>query len=80
MFASADTKNMDKATGDNLVDGTPVNFASNTLEIAVPPDNPAEIASLQDLTKPGVKVVVCAPAGAVRLGDREDRDGHRDHA
>ena len=38
---------------DNLVDGTPVNFASNTLEIAVPPDNPAKIASLPDLAKPG---------------------------
>jgi molybdate transport system substrate-binding protein len=62
VFASADTNNMDKATGDNLIDGTPVTFASNTLEIAVPPDNPAKIASLQDLTKPGVKLVVCAPA------------------
>jgi molybdate transport system substrate-binding protein len=62
VFASADTKNMDKATGDKLVDGTPVNFAANTLEIAVPPDNPAGVTSLQDLTKPTVKVVVCAPA------------------
>jgi molybdate transport system substrate-binding protein len=62
VFASADTKNMDKATGDKLIAGTPVTFASNTLEIAVPPDNPAKIASLQDLTKTGVKVVLCAPA------------------
>jgi molybdate transport system substrate-binding protein len=62
VFASADTKNMDKATKDNLVDGAPVNFASNTLEIAVPPDNPAEVASLKDLARPAVKVVVCAPA------------------
>ena len=61
VFASADTKNMDKLTADKLVDGTPVNFASNTMEIAVPPDNPAKVASLQDLTKPDVKLVVCAP-------------------
>jgi molybdate transport system substrate-binding protein len=61
VFASADTKNMDKATGDKLVDGTPVNFASNTLEIAVPPDNPANIASFKDLSKPGLKLVLCAP-------------------
>ncbi len=61
MFASADTKNMDKATADDLVEGDPVNFASNTLEIAVPPDNPAKIASFADLAEPGVKVVVCAP-------------------
>lgn len=60
VFASADTRNMDKATGDNLIEGTPVNFASNTLEIAVPSDNPAKVTSFQDLTKDGVKVVVCA--------------------
>jgi molybdate transport system substrate-binding protein len=61
VFASADTKNMDKATADHLVRGTPVNFATNTLEIAVPPGNPAKITSFADLAKPGVKVVVCAP-------------------
>ena len=61
VFASADTKNMDKATADNLVQGDPVNFASNTLEIAVPPDNPAKITSFADLAEAGVKVVVCAP-------------------
>jgi molybdate transport system substrate-binding protein len=61
VFASADEKNMTKATDDSLTAGDPVKFASNTLEIAVPPSNPAKIASLQDLAKPGVKVVVCAP-------------------
>jgi len=58
VFASADTKNMDKL-GDTATD--PQDFASNTLEIAVPPGNPAGITSLQDLAKPGVKLVVCAP-------------------
>ena len=61
VFASADTNNMDTAVGDNLVDGDPVNFASNTLEIATPPDNPADVKSFQDLAKSGVQVVVCAP-------------------
>ncbi len=67
VFASADTANMDKAASDNLVEGTPVNFASNTLEIAVPPDNPAAISSFADLAKPDVKLVICAaevPCGA----------------
>lgn len=67
VFASADTKNMEKASADNLIKGPPVNFATNTLEIAVPPDNPAGISSFSDLTKPGVKLVVCAaevPCGA----------------
>jgi molybdate transport system substrate-binding protein len=62
IFASADTKNMDKATGQSLTSASPVNFASNTLEIAVPPGNPAKVASIKDLAKPGIKVVVCAPA------------------
>src|SRR5262245_935394 len=61
VFASADTANMDKATGDDLVEGDPVNFASNTLEIATPPDNPANVKSFQDLGKPGIQVVICAP-------------------
>ncbi|MFT3873701.1 MAG: molybdate ABC transporter substrate-binding protein [Nocardioides sp.] len=61
VFASADTANMDKATGDGLVEGDPVDFATNVLEIATPPDNPADVTSLQDLAKPGVSVVVCAP-------------------
>jgi molybdate transport system substrate-binding protein len=61
VFASADTKNMDKAVSAKAVEGDPVDFASNTLEIAVPPDNPAGVASLKDLAKPGTTVVVCAP-------------------
>jgi molybdate transport system substrate-binding protein len=61
VFASADTNNMDAAVGDDLVDGDPVNFASNTLEIATPPDNPANMKSFQDLAKSDVQVVVCAP-------------------
>lgn len=71
VFASADTKNMDKATGDDLVEGAPVDFASNTLEIATPPDNPAKIASLKDLAAKDVKVVICAPevpCGAAAAG------------
>jgi molybdate transport system substrate-binding protein len=61
VFASADTNNMTKVVTDELVAGSPVNFATNTLEIAVPPDNPAKVTSFADLSKPGVKLVVCAP-------------------
>jgi molybdate transport system substrate-binding protein len=60
VFASADTKNMDKATADDLVTGTPVNFATNTLEIATRPDNPANVDSLDDLAAPWIEVVLCA--------------------
>jgi molybdate transport system substrate-binding protein len=61
VFASADTRNMAKLTDAKLIDGAPVSFATNVLEIAVPPSNPASISSFADLAKPGVKVVVCAP-------------------
>ncbi len=61
VFASADPENMDKAVADDLIEGEVVNFASNTLQIAVPPDNPGNVSSLQDLAKPGLNVVVCAP-------------------
>jgi molybdate transport system substrate-binding protein len=61
VFASADTKNMDKAAQGGLLAGAPVNFASNTLVIAVAPGNPKKISSFADLTRPGIDVVVCAP-------------------
>ncbi len=61
VFASADTKNMDKAATANLLAGDPVNFASNTLTIAVAPGNPLQIKSFGDLAKSGTTVVVCAP-------------------
>jgi molybdate transport system substrate-binding protein len=61
VFASADEANMEKVTGDDLQADDPVDFASNTLEIATPPGNPAGIASFADLGKDGVNVVLCAP-------------------
>jgi molybdate transport system substrate-binding protein len=61
VFASADTTNMDKAAHAGLLAGNPVNFASNTLTIAVAPGNPKNITAFQDLAKPGLSVVVCAP-------------------
>lgn len=61
VFASADTANMDKLVADDLTGAEPETFATNTLEIAVPPGNPAGVESLQDLAKPGLALVVCAP-------------------
>ncbi|MET3812237.1 molybdate ABC transporter substrate-binding protein [Arthrobacter sp. UYEF3] len=67
VFASADTKNMTKLSDASLVEGSPADFATNVLTIAVPPANPASVGSFADLAKPGVKVVICAsqvPCGA----------------
>lgn len=61
VFASADTANMDKLTADDLQAGDPQDFASNTVEIAVPPGNPGGVTSFADLAKDGLNVVVCAP-------------------
>jgi molybdate transport system substrate-binding protein len=61
VFASADSRNMDKAAQAGVLAGDPVNFASNTLTIVVAPGNPKKIASFKDLTQPGLSVVVCAP-------------------
>jgi molybdate transport system substrate-binding protein len=59
VFASADTKNMDKVS--TLVD-TPQTFAKNTLMIAVAPGNPKNIKTLADTEKSGVKLVLADPS------------------
>lgn len=61
VFASADTKNMDKVAKADMLSGEPVDFASNALTIAVAPGNPKKITSFKDLALPGLSVVVCAP-------------------
>jgi len=60
VFASADVANMTKVSSANLLDGTPTNFAENTLIIVTPPGNPKHITSFADLAAPGNLVVVCA--------------------
>jgi molybdate transport system substrate-binding protein len=48
-----------KPLDPSLVKATKI-FATNDLEIAVPPDNPGHVTSLADLGRPGLKVVLCA--------------------
>lgn len=62
VFASADQATMEKVSGPGLVAGAAAPFATNTLEIAVQPGNPKKITGLSDLTRPGLQVVLCAPA------------------
>ena len=62
VFAAADTKNMTKLTDAALNAGDPVDFATNVLEIAVPPGNPAGVETFADLARADVKLVTCAPA------------------
>ncbi len=60
VFASASPSNMDALVQAEQV-AAPQDFASNSLEIAVPPANPGRISSLTDLARPGVKVALCQP-------------------
>jgi molybdate transport system substrate-binding protein len=59
VFASASEKNMAALGGQAL---HPTDFVANTLEIAVPPGNPAHVRSVAELANAGVKVAVCDPA------------------
>jgi len=60
VFASAAPKNMDTVVtaGDA---SSPQDFAKNTAEIAVPPSNPANVTSVNDLAKSSVKTALCQP-------------------
>ena len=67
VFASASPVNMRQAVQAGAA-RHPAAFASNTMEVAVPPSNPGHVRSLADLARPGVKVAVCqpqVPCGAV---------------
>ncbi|MBI1878869.1 MAG: molybdate ABC transporter substrate-binding protein [Chloroflexi bacterium] len=62
VFASANTKQMEVAIleAQRVMSGTERTFVLNRLVIIYPKDNPAGIAELQDLARPGVKVVLAA--------------------
>jgi molybdate transport system substrate-binding protein len=60
-FASADEANMLKIVDAELTDGAPTAFAGNRLEIAVAAGNPKRIATLADLARPDVVLVLAAP-------------------
>jgi molybdate transport system substrate-binding protein len=67
VFAAASAKTMKIVTDKDDTAGTPATFVRNRLEIATLPGNPDKISSLKDLTKSGLKVVLCdktVPCGA----------------
>ena len=67
VFASANTKEMDTLVMKKLVDAdAPKIFLTNQLVVILPKDNPANIVSLEDLSRSGLKLVLAAeevPAG-----------------
>jgi molybdate transport system substrate-binding protein len=58
VFASASEEEMDTAVKDGFVDGTTQVFVKNREVVMVPRDNPANIESLRDVGKPGIKLVL----------------------
>ena len=69
VFAAASPKYPEQLFQQGLVE-KPIPFATNTLVLIVPKSNPANIHSVLDLTKPGVKVVIGAasvPIGSYTL-------------
>jgi len=66
VFAAASPATMATVVDASLA-SVPQNFASNTLELAVPTDNPAGVKGLADLENADLKVAFCAaevPCGA----------------
>ncbi|MFS4094546.1 molybdate ABC transporter substrate-binding protein [Streptomyces sp. AF1A] len=67
VFAAASPKTMAIVTDKKDTATPPVTFVRNQLEIATLPGDPGKVSSLKDLTKSGLKVVLCdktVPCGA----------------
>jgi molybdate transport system substrate-binding protein len=70
VFASANHTYMDNLVTANLVASGYKDFVTNVLEVILPANNPAKLQTLQDLAKPGLKLVLedkSVPAGAYSL-------------
>lgn len=58
VFASASEEEMETAVEEGLADGEPQVFVRNHEVVMVPKDNPAGIQDFEDVSKPGVKLVL----------------------
>jgi molybdate transport system substrate-binding protein len=57
VFLSADVANPQALADEHLAAGDPIPFASNSVALVVPADNPAAIATPADLARPGIRLV-----------------------
>lgn len=71
VLATADQPTMQTIVDEDLTDGEPTVFATNTLTIVTPPDNPAGIKGIEDLANPAVEFAVCVPEAP--CGDASER-------
>jgi molybdate transport system substrate-binding protein len=61
VFASADPRTMRAVVQAGVTAAPPVMFASNRLQIAVPPGNPGQVRGLGDFARDALDLAVCAP-------------------
>lgn len=67
VFASANERQMAVAIeGGRVVETASTPFVSNRLAVVVPADNPAGITRLEDLSRPGILLVLAVPGVPVR--------------
>ncbi len=62
VFASANQAQMTVVVNKGLVASTPKVFVRNRLVVIVPKNNPGHVYSLPDLGRPGLRLVLAAPA------------------
>ncbi|MHC1561179.1 molybdate ABC transporter substrate-binding protein [Actinomycetospora sp. C-140] len=62
VLATASPKTMQTAQQAGRIEGQPVTYAANSLQIAVAPGNPKQVANLQSLVGPQVTEAICQPS------------------
>lgn len=71
VFASANKEQMDAAVNSGVVVGEAPVFVQNKLVVILPKENPGKVEKLEDLARPGLKVVTAArtvPVGIYTQG------------
>jgi molybdate transport system substrate-binding protein len=80
VFASANMAEMETlVAGGQVVSGTPRTFLTNKLVIIVPAENPAGLEKIEDLARPGVKLVLAAEEVPVGRYSRQALDQINDY-
>lgn len=81
IFASANTRQMEVASeAERITNETEQVFANNRLVVVTPADNPGQVETLQDLTQPGLKLVLATEGAPVGTYSRDYLDKATQHA
>lgn len=75
VIATAATSNMEDLVDAEALDGDPVDFATNSLEIAVPAGNPGDVDGLEDLARQELVIALCGEEVPCGMFARQALDG-----